>query len=669
MPYMAPTMDVRGARGDVRAVWIANLWPELDGGRFPVKRVVGETLEVSADILREGHEALAAVLRFRTVKDTAWREVPMEFVDNDRWAGRFLLEENTRYLYTIEAFPDAYGAWAADLRKRLAAGMDVASELLEGAALLGTVLPRAAGADRAWLEERLGRIEGAPPARRAALLLGEDVAELVGRYRDRSIATHYDRELEVVVDRPLARAGAWYEMFPRSQGRVPGRHGTFKDCLDRLPAIAAMGFDVLYLPPIHPIGTSFRKGRNNSEVAGPDDPGSPWAIGSAHGGHKAIEPALGTIEDFRAFVQAAREAGMEIALDYALQCSPDHPYVREHPEWFHRRPDGTIKYAENPPKKYQDIYPINFQCRDREALWEELKSIVLFWMEQGVRIFRVDNPHTKPIPFWGWLIREVQAVAPDVIFLAEAFTRPKLMQALAKVGFTQSYTYFTWRTFKDELIAYLTELTRTEMAEYFRGNFFTNTPDILPPILQQGGRPAFKMRLLLAATLSPTYGIYSGYELCEHEALPGTEEYADAEKYEIKARDWDAPGRITDYVARINQIRRDNPALLESRTLAFYASDDDNILFYGKRGAGAGNLVWVVVNLDPFEAHEARLNLPMTQLGLPPDGHLQVHELITDQRQFWRGPIHPIRLDPAQEPAAIYRVSVLPRKAFDDLGY
>jgi starch synthase (maltosyl-transferring) len=666
---MALITDARGARGDVRAVWVANVSPELDAGRFPVKRVVGETLEVSADILREGHEALAAVLKFRTVKDTAWQEVPMEFVDNDRWTGCFLLEENTRYLYTVEAYPDPYGSWAVDLRKRLAADMDVMSELLEGAALLRTVLGRAAGADRAWLDERLARIEAAPAARRAALLLDEDTAALAARYPDRSIATRYDRELEVIVDRPLARVGAWYEMFPRSQGRVPGQHGTFKDCLDRLPAIAAMRFDVLYLPPVHPIGTSFRKGRNNSPAASPDDPGSPWAIGSAHGGHKDIEPALGTLDDFRAFVRAARDAGIEIALDYALQCSPDHPWVRQHPEWFHRRPDGTIKYAENPPKKYQDIYPINFYCRDREALWEECKSVVLFWMEQGVRIFRVDNPHTKPIPFWAWLIREIHAVAPDVIFLAEAFTRPKVMQALAKVGFTQSYTYFTWRTFKDELIAYLTELTRTEMVEYFRGNFFANTPDILPPILQQGGRPAFKMRLILAATLSPTYGIYSGYELCENAALPGTEEYQDSEKYEIKVRDWDAPGHIKDYIARINQIRRDSPALCESRTLVFYESDDDNILFYGKRRADGGNLVWVVVNLDPFEAHEAQLTLPMADLGLPPDGRLQVHELITDQRQFWRGPAHVIRLDPSREPAAVFHVTALPGKTFDDLGY
>ena len=500
-------------------------------------------------------------------------------------------------------------------------------------------------------------------------MLAAETLELVERYPDRSAATTYDRELEVVVDRPLAECGAWYEMFPRSQGRVPGRHGTFKDCIDRLPAIAAMGFDVIYFPPIHPVGKSFRKGRNNSLTAAPDDPGSPWAIGNEHGGHKAVEPALGTLDDFRALVAAAREHGLEIALDYALQCSPDHPYVREHPEWFHHRPDGTIKYAENPPKKYQDIYPLNFNCRDREALWEELKSIVLFWIEQGVKIFRVDNPHTKPIPFWAWLIRDVQTLHPDTIFLAEAFTRPKLMQALAKAGFTQSYTYFTWRNFKAELTDYLTELTRTEMAEYFRGNFFTNTPDILPPILQDGGAAAFKMRLALAATLSSVYGIYSGYELCESRPIPGTEEYLDAEKYEIKVRDWDAPGGIVDYVARINQIRRDNAALREYRNLSFYGSDDDNVLFYGKRSADGQSTVWVAVNLDPFEAHEARLTLPLQELGLGPDDRVQVHELITDQRQLWRGPIHAIRLDPAREPAAIFRVAPFARTPFTDPCY
>ena len=666
---MAGATSIGSVRGDIRTVWIAGVWPELAAGRFPVKRVVGDTFEVSADILREGHEALAAVLKYRTVKDTTWREVPMHHVDNDRWVGRFLLEENTRYLYTLEAYPDAYRSWAVDLEKRLAAGMEVASELLEGAALLRPALARAVGADKKRIEERLAELERATtPLQQARILLADDTAELVENYPDRSAATTYDRELEVVVDRPLAQCAAWYEMFPRSQGTVAGRHATFQDCIARLPDIAAMGLDVIYLPPIHPVGRSFRKGRNNSLVAGPDDPGSPWAIGNERGGHKAVEPALGTLHDFRELVAAARAAGLEIALDYALQCSPDHPYVHEHPEWFHHRPDGTIKYAENPPKKYQDIYPLNFYCRDREALWEELRSIVLFWIEQGVRIFRVDNPHTKPMPFWAWLIREVQTLYPDVIFLSEAFTRPKLMQALAKVGFTQSYTYFTWRNFKGELTAYLTELTGTEMAEYFRGNLFTNTPDILPPILQDGGRPAFKLRLALAATLSSLYGIYSGYELCEGAAVPGTEEYLDSEKYEIRVRDWDAPGHIKAYIARINRIRRENPALQEYRNLEFYECDDDNILFYGKRSADGQNTVWVAVNLDPFQAREARLDLPMRELGVTSEDRLQVHELITDQRQLWRGPAHTIRLDP-EEPAAILRVAPFARKPFADPCY
>ena len=655
----------RSVRGDVRTVWIGNVRPELDGGRFPVKREVGDLFEVSADILREGHEALAAVLKYRTVKDTEWHEVRMEPLGNDSWVARFPLEENTRYVYTIEAYPDPYRTWAEDLKKRLAAGMEVDSELLEGAELLRRTLPRAAGADRKRLEARLAEFDHAPGVTaRVRILLDEETAELMDTYPDRSAATRYDQELEVIADRALARLAAWYEMFPRSQGRIPGHHGTFKDCIDRLPEIAGMGFDVIYLPPIHPVGKSFRKGKNNSLTAGPDDPGSPWAIGNEHGGHKAVEPALGTLEDFRAFVRAARETGIEIALDYALQCSPDHPYAREHPEWFYARPDGTIKYAENPPKKYQDIYPLNFYCRDREALWEEMKRILLFWIEQGVRIFRVDNPHTKPIPFWAWAIGEIQAVYPDVIFLSEAFTRPKVMQALAKVGFTQSYTYFTWRNFKPELIDYFTELTQGEIAEYFRGNLFTNTPDILPPILQQGGRPAFKMRLVLAATLSSVYGIYSGYELCENAAGPGGEEYLDSEKYEIRVRDWNAPGNIKDYISRINAIRRENPALQEYRNLRFIDSDDDNILVYGKRSFDGRNAVLVAVNLDPFETHQARVHLPLGEMGIGLEERFQVHELITDERHLWKGEVRGIRLDPREEPAAIYRLSRFPHKDY-----
>jgi len=658
---------MRPTRGDVRSIWIGAVRPALDGGRFPVKRVVGEALEVSADILREGHEALAARLRYRAVKDTAWRETPMAHVDNDRWAGRFALEENTRYLYTIEAYADTYGSWAADLRKRLAADMDVTSELLEGAALVQATAARAMGADRARLEALGAEVAASPsPAARARRLLDAETLALMTLHADRSAATRYDLELEVVVDRPAAQCAAWYELFPRSQGRTPGAHGTFKDCLDRLPDIAAMGFDVLYLPPIHPIGRTARKGRNNALVAGPDDPGSPWAIGNEHGGHTAVEPALGTLDDFRALVAGARAHGLEIALDYALQCAPDHPWVREHPEWFHHRPDGTIKYAENPPKKYQDIYPLNFYCRDREALWEALRGVVLFWIEQGVRTFRVDNPHTKPLPFWAWLIREVQAVHPDTVFLSEAFTRPKVMQALGKLGFTQSYTYFTWRTFKDELREYFTELTQGEPAEYFRGNLFTNTPDILPPILQSGGRPAFKMRAALAATLSSLWGVYSGFELAEGAAVPGTEEYQDSEKYEIRVRDWSAPDSLAPYLGRLNAIRRAHPALQAYRGLRFFEADGDHVLFYGKQAPDGGDVIWVAVNLDPYEPHEARLTLPLEGLGLAADDRVQVEELLTGRRQLWRGPTHVLRLDPADEPAAIFHVVPLPRKAFEE---
>jgi len=654
----------RVMRGDVRTVWIGNVEPELEGGRYPVKREVGDLFEVTADILREGHEALTALLLYRPVKDTHWREVRMERLDNDRWSARFPLEESTRYLYTIEAYPDAYRTWAADLKKRLAAGMEVGSELLEGAEIVRWTLPRAAGADRQRIESRLAEVASSSTAAQARLLLDEETAELVDTYPDRSAASRYDRELEVVVDRLPARVGAWYEMFPRSCGETPGQHGTFRDCIARLPAIAAMGFDVVYFPPVHPVGRSFRKGKNNRLTAAPTDPGSPWAIGNEQGGHKAVEPALGSLEDFRAVVRAARQAGLEVALDYALQCSPDHPYVTQHPEWFYARPDGSIKYAENPPKKYQDIYPLNFYCRDREALWEEMKGILLFWIDQGVRIFRVDNPHTKPIPFWAWVIGEIQAVYPDVIFLAEAFTRPKVMQALAKVGFTQSYTYFTWRNFKGELIEYFTELTQGPMAEYFRGNLFVNTPDILPPILQQGGRPAFKMRLVLAATLSSVYGIYSGYELCENQPVPGTEEYLDSEKYEIKVRDWGTPGNIVDYIARINQIRRENPALHEYRNLRFFPSDDDNILYYGKRSFDGGNTILVAVNLDPFEPHRAEVRIPLQDLGVGEEERYQAEELITGERHLWKGAGQQLLLDPQVEPAAIFRITRFPHKDY-----
>ncbi|MGH7399781.1 MAG: alpha-amylase family glycosyl hydrolase, partial [Candidatus Rokuibacteriota bacterium] len=500
---------------------------------------------------------------------------------------------------------------------------------------------------------------------RLDILLAADLRPVMARAQPRPDLTRHDRELEVVVDRPEAVFAAWYELFPRSQARRPGRHGTFDDCIDRLPEIRRMGFDVVYLPPIHPIGRTARKGPDNALVAGPADPGSPWAIGGPEGGHTAVHPDLGTLDDFRRLVKAAQGAGLEIALDFAIQCSPDHPWVREHPEWFYRRPDGTIKYAENPPKKYQDIYPINFAGPAWASLWDELLGVVRFWIEQGVRTFRVDNPHTKPLDFWAWLIREVQDRDPDVVFLSEAFTRPKVMRALAKAGFTQSYTYFTWRNFKEELTEYLEELIGEEMAEYFRGNFFVNTPDILPEVLQRGGPPAFRMRAALAATLSSVWGIYSGFELCEATPLPGTEEYRASEKYEIRVRDWNAPGNITDYVARLNAIRRENPALHRTTGLRFYPADSPHVLFYGKVTPARDNVILVAVNLDPFATHEAALQVPLADIGIASDETYELHELLDGDRRLMRGASHSVTLDPKTAPAHIYRVGRWRRRERD----
>ena len=474
-----------------RPIVIEHVRPAVDDGRYPVKRVVGDALTITADIFKEGHDLLAASIRFRAVGETDWRETPLSPVDNDGWAGSFPLEANTRYRYTVEAWTDTFGSWVEEMRRRLAGGQaDLTSELLEGGAMLARARGGARDADAAALARALEALEAASSRdRRLDVLLDSDLRQVMARVQPRPDLTRHDRELEVVVDRPPAAFAAWYELFPRSQGQVPGRHGTFDDCIDRLPEIRRMGFDVVYLPPIHPIGRTARKGPDNALAAGPGDPGSPWAIGGPEGGHTAVHPELGTLEDFRRLVKTTQGLGMEIALDFAIQCSPDHPWVREHPEWFYQRPDGTIKYAENPPKKYQDIYPINFATPAWESLWNALLGVVRFWIDQGVRTFRVDNPHTKPLDFWTWLIREVQDRDPDVVFLSEAFTRPKVMRALGKAGFTQSYTYFTWRNFKEELTEYLEELTASEMAEYFRGNFFVNTPDILPEVLQRGGPP------------------------------------------------------------------------------------------------------------------------------------------------------------------------------------
>ena len=639
-----------------RTIVIRNIQPQIECGRFPIKREVGDVLDVTANVFREGHDMLSVVILYKRHDERAWREAPMQHANPglDLWTGRIVLEENARYQYTIEAWTDLYASWCSEVEKKLGADQDVTLEVIEGRELLAEVAGRAKGEDRSFFDSALKRLESADTAGRAAVLLDPDLRAACARWPDRRTAVRHEPALEVMVDRVRARFAAWYEMFPRSQGTVPGKSATFDDCIARLPDVQAMGFDVVYFVPIHPIGRAHRKGPNNTLNAGPDDPGSPYAIGSDEGGHTAIHPELGTLEDFHRLVQACHERGMEVALDFAIQCSPDHPWIKEHPEWFLFRPDGTIKYAENPPKKYQDIVNVDFFNEHWEALWKELESTFQFWIDQGVKIFRVDNPHTKPVPFWEWVIREIQSRHPDVIFLAEAFTRPEPLQMLAKVGYTQSYTYFTWRHGKQELTEYLEELTQTELKEYHRPNFFTNTPDINPPYLQTGGRSAHRVRLALAATLSSVYGIYNGFELCEATPIPGKEEYLNSEKYEYKVWDWDRPGNIKDDIARLNAIRRENPALHELDNLRFYESTDDNVLFYGKATPDGSNRIFVVVNLDPFNVHESHIDFPVDEMGL---GETYVAEELFSGRRFeWQGATHWVRLDPHVNPFEVFRV-------------
>lgn len=648
---------------------IENIQPAVDGGKFPIKREVGDTLTVTATVFRDGHDVIVVLLKYREkYGQDEWREVEMESLNPglDLWQGGFILERNVRYLYTIEAYTDVYQSWLRDTAKKFEAGQDISSELLEGQNLLIAASQRLGQPE--ILEYMLGNLNAAENAGEKMRIFSEgQLIRFMKEKSDRSDAGVYEPYLEVTVDRVRARYAAWYEMFARSQGTIPGQSATFADCKARLPEIKAMGFDVVYLPPIHPIGVTKRKGPNNSLTAGPGDPGSPYAIGSDEGGHMAIEPGLGTLDDFADFERACRDMGMEVALDFAINSSPDHPYVKAHPEWFFKRPDGTIKYAENPPKKYEDIYPLNFHAPDDhwKALWEEMKTVLLFWIERGVRIFRVDNPHTKPVPFWAWVISELQQQYPDVIFLAEAFTRPPMMKMLAKIGYTQSYTYFTWRNFKQEIIEYFTELTQSDMKEYFRANLFANTPDILPQILQEGGRPAFKMRFVLAATLSSVYGIYNGYELCENAAVPGKEEYLNSEKYDFKVWDWDRPGNIKYLITKVNQIRRDNPALHQYKNLRFYRSDNDNILFYGKATADKQNIILVAVNLDPYSAHESAIYIPIQEFGIGWEETYQLHNLITDERMLCKGEHVFIRLDPQDEPAYVFQLKRWLRREHD----
>ena len=640
------------------SVVIENLQPLIDGGRYPIKRIVGEDLVVDADIFKDGHDVVAAILKWRVLGKRPWRETPMNLVDNDRWRGVCTLYDETIHEYTVEAWTDTFRSWQAEFTKKFEAGVsDLRSEALEGAALLEAAAKRARDrADRKRLLELSRQISTVANSEIHAIARSGELEVLMATYPDRSAATQYDPSPRVVVDRPAALIGAWYEFFPRSAEGQGDRGATFRDCLPRVEDARKMGFDVIYFPPIHPIGHANRKGRNNSTTCEAGDPGVPWAIGSEAGGHKAVEPALGTLEDFDWLQKEVRKRAMEIALDFAINCSPDHPYVKEHPDWFYKRPDGTIKYAENPPKKYEDIYPLNFHCENWRDLWAEMKSIVLFWAERGVRIFRVDNPHTKPVAFWEYLIKGVREKYPDTIFLAEAFTRPKMMKALAKAGFNQSYTYFTWRNTKRELIEYFTELTQTEMSEYFRPNLWINTPDILPFVLQDGGRPAFMIRVALAATLSPLYGIYSGYELCENEALPGREEYLDSEKYQYKERDWNAPGNIKDWIARLNKIRRENRALQLYTNLRFHDAENDAILFYSKMTAARDNIILVVVNLDPHRKHNSFVYVPIENFGQMESDVYQVQDLLSGATYTWRGRRNYVELDPDIQPAHIFLV-------------
>ncbi len=659
----AAELRIPGGEGRRRAA-VEAVTPRVDDGRFPVKRTLGDRLVVEADAFVDGHDAVSVVLAHKRSTAAGWTESPMEPLGNDRWRGEFALQHLGRHAYTVIAWPDAFGTWRRDLAKRVEARQDVSMDLLVGAALVAAAAERATLEDAARLRSWAAELSGdGPMTSRAAHALQEELAILMARNPDRRFATTHDRVLEVVVDPVRARFSAWYELFPRSTSPEPGRHGTFRDVIARLPYVAGMGFDVLYLPPIHPVGRTFRKGPNNVTTSSPDDPGVPWAIGSEEGGHTAINPQLGTLEDFRALVAAAARYDIAVALDLAYQASPDHPFVREHPSWFRQRPDGTVQYAENPPKKYQDIYPFDFESEDWPALWAGLRDIVRFWMDEGVRIFRVDNPHTKPFAFWQWLIGEIKREDPDVLFLAEAFTRPKVMYRLAKVGFSQSYTYFTWRTLKQELIDYFTELTATNLREFFRPNVWPNTPDILHEVLQHGGRPAFELRFVLAATLASTYGIYGpAYELAEHEPIePGSEEYRDSEKYQLRHWDLEREDSLAPLISRVNAIRRDHPALQSNEGLAFHPIDDDALIAYSKRTPDRSDVVLTIVNLDPQHPHGGALELPLTELGIEEGSAYEAIDLLTGTTNRWQGPRNRVELDPLTGSAQILQLRRRPR--------
>ena len=658
---VATTVIGQAARA-LRRVVIEHVEPEVDGGRFAIKRTVGEEVRVRADIYADGHDLLSAMLLYQPVGDSVRTEVPMRVVNNDRWEASFRVEKLGRYVYTIVAWVDTFRTWSADLRKRADAGQDISVDVQIGAEMVGAAAGRARAAEaRRRLAEAAANLKrGAKADREAALRIAFDpeLASLVNANRDLAADARYEKELAVVVDPEKARFSAWYEMFPRSCTTDPKRHGTFRDCIDRLPYVAGMGFDILYLPPIHPIGRSERKGKNNSTTPTPEDTGSPWAIGSKEGGHKAIHPQLGSLEDLKALVGKAGEFGIDVALDIAYQASPDHPYVKEHREWFRERPDGTVQYAENPPKKYQDIYPFNFDSERAPELWEELKSVVTYWIEQGIHVFRVDNPHTKPFAFWEWMIGEVKREHPEVIFLSEAFTRPKVMYQLAKLGFTQSYTYFAWKNTSWEITQYFTELQEGDILEYFRPNLWPNTPDILNDYLQKSGRPGFMIRLILATTLAASYGIYGpAFELCEGRAVrEGSEEYLDSEKYQIRVWDINNPNSLRDLITHMNRMRHGSPALQRNSGLKFHPIENPQMIAYSKVCDDPADMIFVVVNLDPRNRQAGWVNVDVSALHLGSEESYQVHDLLTDARYVWHGSRNVVDLNPALLPAHVFRV-------------
>ncbi len=655
---------------------IEHVTPAVDGGRFPVKRNAGDSVRVEADILIDGHESLAAVLRYRGMGDPDWREVRMEPVGNDRHAASFPLLRIGRHEFAIEAWRDGFATYRNELEKKSAAGLDVSLEIAEGRLQVAQALVHAKTLKRPDVVRRLSALSKTSAetmaAQVAGLLASQTLADM--RAADaRGFAMRTEVAYPVDAERSAASFASWYELFPRSQARATAdasapaspRHGTFDDVIDRLPAVRAMGFDVLYFTPIHPIGRKNRKGRNNSLTALEGDPGSPYAIGSADGGHEALHPELGAFEDFKRLREAAIENGLELALDFAIQCSPDHPWLKDHPSWFAWRPDGSLRYAENPPKKYEDIVNVDFygsgdsrndNVSDAASLWIALRDVILLWVEHGVRIFRVDNPHTKPLPFWEWMIADVRSQYPDVIFLSEAFTRPKLMYRLAKLGFSQSYSYFTWRHTKQEFIDYLTELTTTAPRDFFRPHFFVNTPDINPSFLHRSGRAGFLIRAALASTLSGVWGLYSGFELCEAIPVPGKEEYLDSEKYEIRAWNWERPGNIIAEITALNRIRKQNPALHTHLNVRFHNVFDPDILYFVKATEDRSNIVLVAINLDPHRAHEADFEVPLWDWGLSDDAAVDVTDLLSNHRFRWQGKIQRMRLDPITNPYAIWRV-------------